>query len=498
MGLGAGLLISSSSHAQAPWFEAFSSLSTDIIHHPLKIKGSLPPELKGHLFRAGPVHFEQPNGTRYGHWFDGDGGILDIELDGQGGASASMRRLNTPGFQAEQAAGEILYPSYGTPTKHALVKVLRQQFKNVANTNVISWDNQLLALVESAPPTQVDPTTLERIDATDFGGLIQGGFCAHPHRHANGKTLFNVGMELGRKPRVHIYALGQNGNHRRMHTIDSPHCAMLHDFALTAKHIVLIQPPLHLDFKKVLEAKGAVSEGLVWDPKRGTQITVIPLSDPKKTRHWTVDPFYQWHIGNAWESGADIVIDLVKYSDFSSNQALGILIDGKGNHGELNGRLSRLRFNTHSGQLSTEFEASHSGEFPQSASSVWSDRNRQIYLAEHSSPAVSRAGLPDTLSRYDLDSGHRQSIQLSASSYPSEPIVVPKANAHHPEDCWILSVVYDAQAQCSTLAILDSERFSEGPIATAAFDQPIPMTFHGHWHGNESRIGSVDKQHETE
>lgn len=481
LGMGAGLLCPLPGNAKALWFNTFNSLTEDLIQHPLHIKGRLPSDLKGHLYRAGPVHFEQPDGKRYQHWFDGDGGLLDIHLNGHGLATATMRLLRTPGFVNEQQAGAVMYPSYGTPTTHALRKILRQDFKNVANTNVVSWNDQLYALVESTLPTAIEPNTLERIDETTFGGVIRGGFSAHPHRHTGGKTLYNVGMELGLKSKLHIYAMNQSGQNRRLLSIPKPHCAMLHDFALTEKHIVLLQPPIHLDFKKVIASKGAVSEGLVWNGQRGTQITVIPINDPDQMRSWEVDPFYQWHIGNAWELGPEIFIDLVKYRDFSSNKALGNLIHGYRNTGELNGRLTRLRFNQISGTLATEFEAKHSGEFPQVSSGVWAQRNRYVYLAEHSSEAISIAGLPDTLSQYDLKTGQRHSTQLSATSYPTEPVAVPKTNAKHSEDCWILSVIYDAHSQTSKFTVFDSEAFSAGPVATGDFGRPIPMTFHGHW-----------------
>ena len=48
---------------------------------------------------------------------------------------------------------------------------------------------------------------------------------------------------------------------------------------------------------------------------------------------------------------------------------------------------------------------------------VWT--NRLMYLAEHSTEAVSRAGT-DTLSQYDLETGRRMAFS-SALSYPSGP-----------------------------------------------------------------------------
>ena len=41
----------------------------------------------------------------------------------------------------------------------------------------------------------VNKETLARAGENTFGGVIKGGFSAHPHRHADGKTVFNVGMD---------------------------------------------------------------------------------------------------------------------------------------------------------------------------------------------------------------------------------------------------------------------------------------------------------------
>ena len=63
---------------------------------------------------------------------------------------------------------------------------------------------------------------------------------------------------------------------------------------------------------------------------------VIPLDAPDKQKRFTVDPFYSWYIGNAFENGAQLIIDAVAYPDFDSNQALGMIPSGKKNNGGLN------------------------------------------------------------------------------------------------------------------------------------------------------------------
>ena len=39
-------------------------------------------------------------------------------------------------------------------------------------------------------------------------------------------------------------------------------------------------------------------DNLAWEPSHGTEIVVMPLADPTKPIRFTVDPFFQWQLGN--------------------------------------------------------------------------------------------------------------------------------------------------------------------------------------------------------
>jgi all-trans-8'-apo-beta-carotenal 15,15'-oxygenase len=71
---------------------------------------------------------------------------------------------------------------------------------------------------------------------------------------------------------------------------------------------------------------------------------------------------------------------------------------------------------------------------------------------------------------------------LGENCYPSEPILVPSQD--HPEQGWILTVVYDGNTDQSEVRIYHSDRLADKPICRLALPSVIPPGFHGTWHQN--------------
>src|SRR4051794_17228588 len=95
------------------WHRAFRDLTHEHGFQPLAVRGTLPSELRGVLYRTGPAMFTQPDGRPYEHWFDGDGAVSAIRFDGAG-ASGAVKFVQSDGRQREQAAHRTLFGSYGT------------------------------------------------------------------------------------------------------------------------------------------------------------------------------------------------------------------------------------------------------------------------------------------------------------------------------------------------------------------------------------------------
>jgi len=79
------------------WLGGLQDLARDHAFEPLRVEGKLPAGLAGTLYRNGPGRFGI-GGERYPHWFDGDGAVSAVHLEG-GRAIGAARLVRTAGLE---------------------------------------------------------------------------------------------------------------------------------------------------------------------------------------------------------------------------------------------------------------------------------------------------------------------------------------------------------------------------------------------------------------
>lgn len=153
------------------------------------VAGSIPAGLVGTLLRNGPgkCHVNPDAvtpGEQYILPFDGDGMIHRFVFTPDGRAVYANAFVRTDGYEAELAAGRVLYRgAFGTqrpsglrvPTPWGPVDMANAgdtTVKNTANTNVVAHGGKVLALWEGAPPVAMDGRTLETLGPDSLGGLL--------------------------------------------------------------------------------------------------------------------------------------------------------------------------------------------------------------------------------------------------------------------------------------------------------------------------------------
>lgn len=455
---------------RADWRNAFRDLQQEHGFRPLEVQGTLPAELRGTLYRNGPALFST-FGEPYGHWFDGDGAVSAVRIDA-GGASGAVRLVQSEGLLEERRAGRRLFGSYGTVVPGALAR-LRGRYKNAANTSVFAWNGALYALFENGKPTEIDPDDLQTLGTTDFGGAIPGCFSAHPHRVPQRRAFYNFGVRVGRQNLLDLFELPDGGAARRIATLPLPAATMIHDFIATDGHLIFFLSPLQLQVFRMLMGKGSFGENLAWRPEVGTEVVVVPLADPESPIRFHADPFFQFHFSNAFERGGELVVDLVRYADFSINDWLAGLPRGEA-LAHTPPAFCRAVIDPQRRRLDVEPIFEGRCEFPRVAPSVVASDYRFAWLNVHEGEDL---GLFDSLARLDVGSGELRTLSLGEGCYPSEPVFVPRPGATSEEDGWVLTMVYDAKVDRSHLAIVEGTSLEV--VARAFFDHALPPTFHG-------------------
>jgi all-trans-8'-apo-beta-carotenal 15,15'-oxygenase len=471
---------SSESTAAHGWHRNFRDLTREHGFTPLEVEGTLPEGLRGTLYRNGPGLFSA-FGRRYGHWFDGDGALSAVRFDGAGNAHGAVRLVSTPGLVEERRRKKPHYGNYGTPAPsvwRGLVQGLTRDLKNSSNTSVMIWQGRLYTMVESSKPIELSPDDLSTLGERDLDGAVLTSFSAHPHYVPARRSAYNFGVRYGRFTEVDLFALPDEGPARRLATVRLSGASMVHDFIATEGHLIFFVPPLRLRLLRMLVGVGSFAENLRWRPEEGTEVLVVPIDAPSEARRFTVPAFYQWHFATAFERGQELVVDYVRYADFSSNVWLGEVLNGRAAT-PFAGGLHRATLDPTRGTLRDEpLVRTLSCEFPRVAKA--GGANRWVYATTHSSEEAAH-GMFDQVAKLDVQRNAVESVSLGDGLYPSEPVFVRRPGGRDEDEGWLLTLVYDAATDRSGVSVLDARAITRGAIATAWFDHAVPFTFHGNF-----------------
>jgi all-trans-8'-apo-beta-carotenal 15,15'-oxygenase len=441
--------------------QALRSLRREHSFEPLRVVGTVPEELRGTLYRAGPGLFES-FGRAYSHPFEADGAVTAVRF-GAGRVEGGVQVVQSAGLRAEAARGKSLYGS-PAPWWRRFVGGLRQDVKNTGNTAILPWQGRVFALMEAAKPTEIDPRTLATLGETTLD-VVTGGFSAHPKRIPARETTYNFGMQYGPKPALSLYALPDRGPARRLTQVPLPHNAMVHDFACTETTALFLVAPVELVLWRAILQIGGFSDFFRWDSRLDTRLIAVPLDDPDRRSTVELDPLWVWHFGNAFDDAGRVVVDMSRYSDFTSLDAIAAEDDGQAE----TGKLVRAVVDLAAGSATFEQLDDAMAEFPVVHPEFRGRRHAATWTVHDRG-----------LARFDHAAGTLDVHPVPAHCLATEPVFVPRRGGGE-TDGWILTLVLDAEADRSRLTVLDAAHMEREPVAEAWFDQPLPVTFHGAW-----------------
>jgi carotenoid cleavage dioxygenase-like enzyme len=444
------------------------------------IRGEIPRELHGTLFRNGPSQKLLPaEGYQAMHLFDGDGLVHALRLD-EGRAFYTGRFVRSESFLREQAEGRLCMNLLGVACADPVPDLfMRQQH----NTNVIHHGGRLLAMVENAPPFSLDARTLESEGLWHLDGRMLGmSTSAHPKVDGRTGQMILHGYQPV-EPFMQLYTVEADGNVSMADTVDVPYATMMHDIAITENYAIVLLTPVLLDAEVLLSGR-SFADAISYQPDKGLKFGVRrrQLGAPVQ---WfeAPTPGYIFHPGNAYEEDGKIFMDAATYTDPQALlDTLATLRSGRVSKG-FHAYPFLYELDLASGRCTERQLDERNCEFPRCDDRLVGYRNRYGYAA------LSRGtggGLDDTWStivRYDRTGGPNVIHDFGAWQWPSEPVFVPRSVDAGEADGFVLTVVYDGVEDSSYLAILDAQAMDREPLAICPLQHRIPMGFHGNFAG---------------
>jgi carotenoid cleavage dioxygenase-like enzyme len=445
----------------------FAPIHREVTEHDLAVEGALPTDLTGVYLRNGPNPRFTPLGS-YTYPMEGDAMLHGVWLEG-GRARYRNRWVRTKGMEADERAGRDIFGGLMTPAfvDTALLGPDPDPgwpFRLDPFINVVHHGGRYLALAEGLPPYEVT-RDLDTVGLYQFDGELPAGMCAHPKVDpiTGDMVLFRYDVQA---PFLSWAVVGSDGSVVRPETavegVDQGF--MIHDFAITEHHVVLVVAPVMFD----LDAMTTGGDVLAWKPELGTRIAVIPRTGDGPTRWIHSDAFFVWHFANAYEDGDDIVLDFPWWSSFSLHD-----------DPTRTGAFVHARLNPDRGTCELHRLAELATEFPRIDDRFTGRPNRYLTVSHKGAGSPLAVGAFDELVRVDTQAGTyvTQPIGLTVG----EVVFAPRDGSTDELDGCYLSFASSADARHSWLLVWDAAAFPGEPVARVAIPQRVPNGLHGNW-----------------
>lgn len=456
--------------ATVDWTLAYRSPAGDFPGATARLTGRFPQAVHGTLYRNGPAVHDL-GGRRYQHWFDGDGMVQRYAIDANGVAH-SGRVVRTAKFEAEQAAGQRLLETFGTKWPGARAVTGPDGF-NAANTSVLAVGGELLALWEGGSAYSLDPVTLQTRGPKVWSAESRGvPFSAHPRVEADG-TVWNFGVSALSDLLV-LYEVGPDARLRRVHAVPTPHTAYVHDFVVTARHLVFLLPPLVLDRER-LHAGLSFADSHAWRPELGLRVLVVDKADFSRQRWLELPAGFMFHLGNAWEDAQGVI--RLDYVHAATPEVL------YGTDRELmRGRMAeRPRYHIAVARLdpargtATQDLLAVQAEFPRIDPRLTGQRHRRVLHATQTMPThPGFSGIAST----DVETGRTEQYSYGPDHMVEEHLFVPEPGTAPGSEGWVLGSALDLKRRRTVLSCFRSGRLAEGPVAQAELPYALPLGLH--------------------
>jgi carotenoid cleavage dioxygenase len=442
-----------------------------------RIEGEIPRELNGTLYRNGPNQKTLPElGAAALHLFDGDALIHSLRFE-DGKARYRGRFARTESFVREQEEGRYCLGGLNLPADRPLdmpPPVVGP------NTHIVPHAGRLFALVENAPPFEMDPTTLDSRGPWDYDGRMLGvSTTAHPKIDGRTGQMWIHGYQPI-EPFIQLYVVEADGRVSLAETHDAPWPSMMHDFAITENHVIFPLGSLHFELAPLLEGR-RFSDAVRGCSERNMRFG-IRRREPGSGVRWfeAPSPGFMFHPGNAYEEDGKIFMDACTYEDPQALMDSLDVVRGAGDPRGFTAHPYLYEFDLAAETCRETKLGDMSAEFPRIDDRLVGHKNRWGYAAT-ATPGEDANGLFRRITKYDRQGGpsiHRAPVD---GRWVGEPIFVPRHAGAEEDDGFILNLVHDAHRDASAVEILDARAIDADVLARLWLDERVPVGFHGSW-----------------
>jgi carotenoid cleavage dioxygenase-like enzyme len=459
-----------------------------------EVIGEIPSDMNGAFVRVG-TEWLYPSNYADDSIFNADGFVGMFRFK-HGVVDFTGRWVRTARWQTDSAAKRQLFGYYRNPfTDDPSIRaemIEKPYLRTLANTNIVAHAGKLFAMKEDGPAYELDPKTLATKGPMTFGGKYHSQtFSAHPKLDPVSGEMICYGYEATglASNDIYLYTVDKSGQVTREVRFKVPYVSMVHDIALTQKHVVI---PVY-GYTTSIERLKAGKIHWAWDARLPTYIGILPRDGSAKDLRWFKGPTRSIvHTFNARTEGNKVVLE----SPVGDTNPFPFFPPDSGN-ADPSSAQHGTTIRRHTFDLDSKSD-SYSEEIlygkPIGGLGRIDDRyislpNRYAYsgFADPNRPFdEARAGnlrgrITNCYGRFDLHTGSAAAYFAGDTHSLSEPVFVPRT-ANSPEgDGYIIGVASNLAEMRSELIIANATNLEAGDIARVILPFRLGSQVHGNW-----------------
>jgi carotenoid cleavage dioxygenase-like enzyme len=456
-----------------------------------EVVGTIPKDIDGAFYRVGAEWFLPP--THPDDAILNADGYASMFRIKNGRVGYKGRWIRTERFERNLKAGRQLYGYYRNPYTDdpSVVDAKHPNRRTVSNTAPLVFGGKLYSMKEDGLPYELDPNTLAtRRQWNGNGAWKSETFSAHPKLDPLSGEMVAYGYEATglASDDLYIATVSPTGRVTDSVTVKVPYVSVIHDMALTHRHVVI-------PFGGYVTSAERLKQGKIhwgWDASKPSMIGVIPRGGAAKDMRWFKGPERcMMHTFNAYSEGNKVIL----YAPFFDSNFFPFFppVDGTPwNPAKAKAFIRKITLDLDKPGDNWQEEilwSTQVGDLGKVDPRVMTLETRYLYtLFGDDSRPVDRDHAPpgnfgkptNSYLRFDVHSGQVDRYFAGPAHTLQECTFVPRASGRE-GDGYLIGVCSNFRDMRSELIIADAERLGEGDIARVILPFRISPQVHGTW-----------------
>lgn len=466
-------------------FKGYQTQYNELMLDNLSISGKIPEWLSGSFISNGPAQFEVGE-THFNHWFDGFA-MLKKFIFKSGKVSFQNRFLHSQQYVKSNATGQLNKNEFATFANKTIIGRVGHSIKNLikgnnydnSNINTTRIGERFIAMTESNNAIEFKLHDLSTVSSFQFTDNIKSQInTAHPHLDVTTGEIINIGIEIGKVNKYHIYKIPPNSIKREIiKTYISDKLFYMHSFSITKNYVILFKSPLVLNKLKLILGF-PFNDAISWQENSSSTLFVIIDRRDGTVQEIETDLFVCLHSVNAYESNNEIILDLICHHENPySYLYLSNLETDRPNLPS--GVLKRYIVNLNSKNCTHTTLSTDPQEFPRiNYREVNGKKYTFIYTNLITNPV---AKFFNSIRKLNVETGKTLNWERE-NYYPGEAIFVPRNDNLSECNGVLLSIAYNSQGQHSSLIMLDANNMQL--LAEVFLPIHLPFGLHGNFYNH--------------